>query len=320
MSGLWTSILKPRGWVTRLCLLLFVVGFFLLGYLDYLKPIQAFLDSDELAFKVGDIRFSLYALTKALIAIVIAFWLAGLVSEFGEKKIRSLQNIKVSNRALMTKAFQIGVYFLAFLIGLDVLGIDLTALAIFSGAVGIGVGFGLQKIASNFISGTILLLEKSVEEADLVELNDGTTGFVRNIGARYALVETFEGREIMVPNEDFITNRVTNWTLSNTRGRIDIHIGVSYGADLDLVKDLILEAALEHPRCGQNPPPEVFLVDFAESSVNFTLYFWVDDIIEGRKRPRSDVLFSIWRRFKEHGVEIPFPQRDVHIKSHEAPK
>ena len=212
------------------------------------------------------------------------------------------------------------VYFLAFLFALGVLGIDLTALTVFSGAVGIGVGFGLQKIASNFISGIILLFEKSVEEGDLVELSDGIAGFVRETGARYTLIETFEGHEVMVPNEDFITNRVTNWTFSNSRGRIDINIGVSYGSDLDKVATLLVEAANGHPRCSQSPAAECFLVDFGDNSVNFTLYFWVDDVIEGRKRPRSDVLFAIWRKFKENDIEIPFPQRDLHIKNPEALK
>lgn len=315
MNSFWSAILKPRGWIAKLLLLLLVVGYFVLGYFNYLQPIESFLDSDDLTFKVGEMRFSAYLLTKALIAIIILFWLAGIASEFGEKRIKGLKNVKVSNRALITKAFQIAVYFLAFLIALDVLGIDLTALTIFSGAVGIGVGFGLQKITSNFISGIILLFEKSIEEADLVELTDGTAGFVRNIGARYTLVETFESREIMVPNEDFITNRVTNWTFSNTKGRIDINIGVAYGSDLDKVNDLILEAANEHPKCSQTSPADVFLEDFGDSSVNFTLYFWVDDVIEGRKRPRSDVLFAIWRKFKEHDIEIPYPQRDLHIKN-----
>jgi small-conductance mechanosensitive channel len=320
MSNFWATLLKPRGWIAKLLLACIAIAFFSLGYLDYLQPIKDFLDSDQLAFKIGDMRFSLYLLTKALIAIIILFWLAGIFSEFGEKRIKNISGMKVSNRALVTKAFQIVVYFLAFLIALDVLGIDLTALAIFSGAVGIGIGFGLQKVASNFISGIILLFEKSVEEADLVELDDRTAGFIRNIGARYTLLETFEGREVMIPNEDFITSRVTNWTFSNTRGRVDINIGVAYGTDLAKAHDLILEAAKEHPRCAETPAPEVFLMDFGDSSINFSLFFWVDDIIEGRRRPKSDVLFSVWRKFNDANIEIPFPQRDLHIKNPEVLK
>ncbi|WP_339865510.1 mechanosensitive ion channel family protein [Paremcibacter congregatus] len=318
MRKIWTVLLKPRAWVAQVLLALLVVAFLSLGFLGYLKPLQAFLDSNALAFTVGEVRFSAYLLLKAILTIIIAFWLAGIFAEFGETRIKQLTKLKASNRALLTKVFQILVYFIALLITLDVMSIDLTGLAIFSGAVGIGVGFGLQKITSNFMSGLILLFEKSVEEGDLVELDSNTIGFVRQTGARYTLVETFEGREIMIPNEDFITNRVTNWTYSNNQGRIDISIGVSYGADLEKTYALLLEAAQEHPRCSQAPGPECYLVDYGESSVDFTLYFWVDNIIDGRKRPRSDVLFAIWRKFKENQIEIPFPQRDLHIKNSQA--
>ncbi len=320
MNKLWTTLLKPRAWIAKLLLVFLGISFFSIGFLGYLQPIKEFLDSDALSFSAGDVRFSVYLLATASLAIMILFWLAGIFSEFGETRIKSLHKVKVSNRSLITKAFQTVVYFIAFLIALDVLGIDLTGLAIFSGAIGIGVGFGLQKITSNFISGIILLCEKSVEEDDLVELSDGTVGFIRHTGARFTLMETFDSREIMVPNEDFITNRVTNWTYSNSQGRVSIDIGVSYGTDLDRANELILEAANEHPRCSKLPIAECYLVDFGDSSVNFTLYFWVDNVTKGRKRPRSDVLFSIWNKFKENKIRIPFPQRDLHIKSGEIPK
>jgi len=317
VNKVWTTLLKPRAWIAKLLLAILIVVFFALGFSGQLQPIREFLDSDAMAFNVGDIRFSAYLIAKAITIIVILFWMASIFAEFGEKKIKTLRKIKASNRALITKGVQILVYFIAFLIALDIIGIDLTAFAVVGGAIGIGIGFGLQKITSNFISGLILLFEKSVEEGNLVELDDGTTGFVRSTGARYTLIETFENRELMIPNEDFITKRVTNWTFSNTQGRIDINVGVSYGSDLDKVSELIVKAAKEHPRCSKNPEAECYLVDFGDSSINFALYFWVDDIIEGRKRPRSDVLFSIWRKFKENNIEIPFPQRDLHIKNPE---
>ncbi|MDF2366361.1 mechanosensitive ion channel domain-containing protein [Sneathiella sp.] len=320
MAKFWTLLFKPRAWVAKLLLLLVIVGFAAFGYLGYLDPIREFLDSDNFAFKIGEIRFSAYLLVKAIIIIILLFWLVGILSEVLENRIKSISRIKSSNKALIIKAIQIVIYFLAFLFVLGVLGIDLTALTVFSGAVGIGIGFGLQKIASNFISGIILLFEKSVEEGDLIELNDGIIGFVRETGARYTRIETFEGHETMVPNEDFITNRVTNWTFSNSRTRVDINIGVAYGTDLDLASKLIVEAAKEHPRCMDTPAPESFLVDFADSSVNFTLYFWIENVTEGRIRPRSDVLFTIWRKFGENKIEIPFPQRDLHLKNPEALK
>lgn len=320
MNKLWTALLKPQAWIAKVLLIVFVVGFFSLGFLDYLQPIKVFLDSDGLSFKIGETRFSAYLVIKAIITIVMLFWLTGIFSEFGEKRIKTIKGIKASNKALITKAFQIFVYFFGFIIGLDVLGIDLTALAIFSGAVGIGIGFGLQKITSNFISGLILLFEKSVENDDLVELADGTYGFIRHTGARYTLIETFEGKEIMIPNEDFITNRVTNWTFSNSKGRVEINIGVSYESDIEKAMELILEAAKEHPRCVDDPEPTCYLREFADSSVNFLLFFWVADVTEGRFEPKSDVMRSIWKKFKEHNITIPYPQRDLHIKNPEALK
>lgn len=314
MKKIWSTLLHPRVWLAKTLLALFGIAFLALAYLGYLEPIRTVLDADELSFTVGTMRFSAYLLVKALFSIIILIWLTRLIAHFGEQRVKGLKGINTSNKALIVKAIQISVYFVAFFIALNIVGIDVTSLTIFSGAVGIGVGFGLQKIASNFISGLILLFEKSVEEDDLIELDDGTAGFVRDTGARYTLIETFESRDIMIPNEDFITNRVTNWTFRNTRGRIEINVGVAYGSDLDQVKEIILEAARNHPRCSLNPAPVCFLVEFGDSSVNFTLYFWVEDIVAGRMEPRSDVLFAIWHKFKEQNIEIPFPQRDIHMK------
>ncbi len=314
------TLLKPETRLARWSIAISLSIVFVLGALGLLDPAKEFLDSESLTFKIGGFSLSLYKLIKIIIALIVIFWFASTASDLGAKKLRLLRQIKASNRTLLIKALQIIIYIIAFLATLDVIGIDLTALAVFGGAVGIGIGFGLQKITSNFISGLILLFEKSIEEDDMVELSDGTVGFVRHTGARYTLVETFENREIMIPNEDFITNRVTNWTFTNSKGRIDINIGVSYGSDLDKVYKLILEAAEENPNCSKDPKPECYLREFGDSSVNFLLYFWVDDIIKGKNRPRSEILFTIWRKFKEHNVEIPFPQRDLHIKNPEALK
>lgn len=288
---------------------------FLISHLGYLTPIAEILSTEAFSFKLGGRQFTAYLIVKSVVAIIILITIARALLDFGEKRIAGIHGISPSNRALVVKTLQITAYFLTFLIALNVLGIDITTFAVVGGAIGIGLGFGLQKITSNFFSGLILLFEKSIEEGDLIELGNGITGFVRRTDTRYTLIETFEGRELMVPNEDFITNQVTNWTFSNTQGRIDIEVGVSYGSDLDLVSKLILEAATEHPRCSHDPEAESYLVGFGDSAVNFALFFWVDDIIEGRKRPKSDVLFTIWRKFKENGIEIPFPQQDVHIKS-----
>ena len=296
-------------------LFLVVVGFVSLDFLESLQPVKTFLDSENLSFSIGQTRISAYLMTKALITIVLFFLITGILSEFGEKRIKSIRGIHSSNKALINKAFHIFIYFFGFIIALNILGIDLTAFAIFSGAIGIGIGFGLQKITSNFISGLILLFEKSIENGDMVELSDGTYGLIRKTSARYTLLETFEGREMMIPNEDFIINRVTNWTFNNRKGRLELNIGVAYESDIEKAMELILEAAREHPRCMDDPGPSCYLKEFGDSSVNFMLFFWVEDVSHGRYRAKSDVMMCVWKKFKEHNITIPFPQRDIYIKN-----
>ena len=315
MKKLWKLLLKPSTWIAKAFLFLLVVGFLALDFLESLEPIRAFLDSENLSFSIGQTRISAYLMTKALITIMLFFLITGVLSEFGEKRIKSIKGIHSSNKALINKAFHIFIYFFGFIIALNILGIDLTAFAIFSGAIGIGIGFGLQKITSNFISGLILLFEKSIENGDMVELSDGTYGLIRKTSARYTLLETFEGREMMIPNEDFIINRVTNWTFNNRRGRLELNIGVAYESDIEKVMDLILEAAKEHPRCMDEPGPSCYLKEFGDSSVNFMLFFWVEDVSSGRYRAQSDVMMRVWKKFKEHNISIPFPQRDIYIKN-----
>lgn len=315
MKKLWKLLLKPSTWIAKAFLFLLVVGFLALDFLESLEPIRAFLDSENLSFSIGQTRISAYLMIKALITIMLFFLITGVLSEFGEKRIKSIKGIHSSNKALINKAFHIFIYFFGFIIALNILGIDLTAFAIFSGAIGIGIGFGLQKITSNFISGLILLFEKSIENGDMVELSDGTYGLIRKTSARYTLLETFEGREMMIPNEDFIINRVTNWTFNNRRGRLELNIGVAYESDIEKVMELILDAAKEHPRCMDEPGPSCYLKEFGDSSVNFMLFFWVEDVSSGRYRAQSDVMMRVWKKFKEHNISIPFPQRDIYIKN-----
>lgn len=315
MRNIFLKILKPSAYQVKLLLLILCGLFFLLGFLDYFKPIEKFLSSENLSFKVGTVRFSVYLLLKYVLTVAILLWVARLIASFGENRIKKLKKMRAGNKALFAKILQIIIYFFAFLIALDILGVDLTAFTVFSGAIGIGVGFGLQKIASNFISGLILLFEKSIEDGDIVELSDGTMGTVRQTSARYTLIEAYDGKEMMVPNEDFVTNRVTNWTYTHAKGRIQIDIGVAYQSDLEQVHRLLLEAAQEHPRCSSEPSPNCFLKEFGDSSVNFLLLFWVDDVLAGRFGPKHDVLFAIWHKFRKHGIEIPFPQRDLTIRN-----
>ena len=306
-------VIKPKSWVVKLFLAIFVLTIATLGYFGYLKSTITFLDSEQLSFTLGAIHLSVYELFKRLLFLVALMWFANYLVERGKKYVKKLRKIKASNKALVISFYQIFIYFVTFMIGMNILNIKMASLAFFGGAIGIGVGFGLQKITSNLISGLILLFEKSVEEGDLVELDNGIYGFVKNTGARYTLLETFESKEIMIPNEEFITKNVVNWTYSNKQGRVEVHIGVSYKCDIEKARELILEAAIEHDKCSKDPEPKCYLREYGDSSVNFLLYFWVDDVTLGRYESQSDVMRSIWKKFKIHNIEIPFPQRDVHI-------
>ena len=160
-----------------------------------------------------------------------------------------------------------------------------------------------------------MLFERSIEEGDVVELESGVYGYVRNTTARYTLVETYDGKEIMIPNEEFIINRVTNWTYSNSRGRLELNIGVSYDSDLHKVREIIMDAVKSHPMTSNVEEPKVHLFEFGDSSVNFLIFVWSEDISNARYRMKSDILFKIWDDFKANNIEIPFPQRDIHIRT-----
>lgn len=274
-------------------------------------PLVTFLDN--ISLKIGTIELSAYHLLKSIFLILILLWAARGIVSFTENKLQTLHFVKERDQPLVSKIFQITLYIIVFFMSLEIIGIDLTTFAVFGGAFFVGVGLGLQKIASNFISGIILSLERSIEVSNLVQLQDGTWGTVKKTAARYTLLEGFDGKEILIPNEEFITQRVTNWTFSNTRARIDIQVGVAYNSDLTLAKNLMIQAAEEHPRCAKNPPPQVYLTQFQESSINLLLHFWINDVQQGRFGVTSDVLMGIWNKFKEHGIQLPYPQRHIHI-------
>lgn len=295
-------------------IILALIAILVFDALGIMRPVEELLSHAEATYRIGKYNVSLYDILKGGLLLVVTFWITGWLNRLIDRRLTKLRILHPSSRALLAKIIQILLYVIAGFIALDVMGIDLTTLTVFGGALGIGIGFGLQKIASNFISGLILLMERAVKIDDMIEMADGTSGFVRKSSARYTLIELFNGREMMIPNEDFITGRVTNWTFSSKRGRIDIHIGVSYDADLEQVQKILLDAATEHPRCLRDPAPSCFLRGFGESSVNFMLMFWIGDITTGQYATQSEVLFTIWRKFREAGIQIPYPQREIRIR------
>ena len=271
---------------------------------------------ESASFDIGKVEITAYTVVKGVVFFSLLFWLGKFLSQSGTEYIRRKDSLTVSTQELLVKLFDIALYIVLFVVSLDLIGIDLTALTVFSGALGVGLGFGLQKIASNFISGIILLSEKSVTLGNLVEMDNGTFGYLRKLGARASVIETFDGKEVMVPNEDFITSRVANLTHTSNNGRIDIPVGVAYDTDLAAAHDCILAAANDYKDASTKDDykPQCFLRSFGDSSVDFLLTFWIDDVHNGRWRAQSDVMFAVWNNLKEAGIEIPFPQRDLHIK------
>ncbi|MBP9791652.1 MAG: mechanosensitive ion channel [Rickettsiales bacterium] len=277
-------------------------------------PIKQFLDSDVLSFSIGSFKFSIYSLSVSIVSLIVLIGVVLWILKFGEQKLRSITVIKASNKEILIKCFYIIIFTTAFFVMLGVFGIDLTAIAVLGGSIGIGIGFGLQKIAANFITGILLLFEKSFEVGDLIELNDKTLGFVRQINARFVLVETFCGKAIMVPNEEFMTNKIVNWTHQNAAARLEVKIQVSYVEDIKRVHKLIVDVAKNHSICLKDPEPFCLLQDVSEGLMFFSLRFWISDVRDGFLIPESKVRFAIWERLQKEGVKMPMAYR-VFVKN-----
>lgn len=270
---------------------------------------------DQYSLNLGPVHLTPSVVIKTVIILVLMIWIASGISQGLKDYLKSLKGVRMSTRILLSKIGGLSIYLISGLVVMHSLGISLTTLTVLGGAVGVGIGFGLQKIASNYISGLILLLEKSIEVGDLIEVsNKGGFGTVKHIGGRYTLVEMADFKEVLIPNEDFITNQVSNWTYSNTVARIEIKVSVEYGSDLNQVKTELLQAAVTHSKCLKTPEPLVFLREFGDSSVNFTLFFFVSDVMDGLMAPQSEVMFEIWARFENAGILIAYPHQNIKIQ------
>ena len=279
------------------------------GYLD---DATAFLDS--ISMEAGNIRISLYFLIKAAIAGGFFFWLGTISNRTGQNAIRSQEALDLPTKELFAKLFQIALFAGIFVLLLQVLGLDLTALAVIGGAIGVGIGFGLQQIASNFISGIILLIERTLVVGDYIELEDGRAGILSELNMRSATLETYDGKEIMVPNEKFITSVFVNWTRDDPRQRYEVEFSVSYDTDIRKVPDLIVAAVSKHPGVLQEPEkPDCELRGFGDSGIEFALEFWIKGIDDGKNRISADLLTIIWETLMENDIRIPYPQREVRI-------
>ena len=267
---------------------------------------------DSVAIEVGGLRLSPLLLIKAGALVIVALWLTNIASNFAESQINRASDLTPSIQVLLTKIIRIGLMVIAIAIALSAVGINLSALAVFSGAVGVGIGIGLQKIVANFVSGIILLADKSVKPGDLVTIGDNS-GRISAMKTRYISVAAGDGREFLIPNEDLVTQRVTNWTYTDKNTLVKIAFATNYDADPHLVVKLAIETASAAPRAIKGRQPNCILTEFAELGMKFSLTFWIADP-DGMDNVKSDVMLALWDAFKREGIRVPYPVREIRVR------
>lgn len=267
---------------------------------------------ESVDFTIGkqhiDLWMVLHGLVTVFLTVVFALWIGGVL----EARLMGVESLDSNLRIVGVRVAKALLTVAALLTSLALVGIDMTALSVFTGALGVGLGFGLQKIASNYVSGFIILLDRSIRIGNIVQVG-GEAGQVTQITTRYTVLKHPAGTEYIVPNETFIGSVVQNQTYSDARLRLSTVIGVAYDSDLDRVRTLLLDIARAHPRVLDEPSPSVLLTQFADSSIVLELGFWIDDPESGKGNVISEINFAIWRAFREHGISIPFPQREVRL-------
>ncbi|MDO8397271.1 MAG: mechanosensitive ion channel [Bradyrhizobium sp.] len=281
-----------------------------LSILGQLQPTIEVLDSVSIV--LGDLRLTPLLLIKLGALLMLALWLTSIASNFVEGRINRSADLTPSIQVLLVKMIRMGLMVVAVAIALSAVGINLSALAVFSGAVGVGIGIGLQKIVANFISGIILLADKSVKPGDLVTIGD-SSGRISAMKTRYISVAAGDGREFLIPNEDLVTQKVTNWTYTDKNTLVKVGFGTNYDADPRLVCKLAIEIASAAPRAIKSKPPNCILTEFAEHGMKFSLTFWIAEP-DGMDNVKSEVMLALWDAFKREGIRVPYPVREIRIR------
>jgi small-conductance mechanosensitive channel len=308
--GLLAVAVLPAFWRVAATVVLFIaVTWFLLG-LDW--NFVAYLDGMQ--FPLGNVTISAWGIIAGVTTLVVLLWLAFGIARFVEGRVKRLRAFSPSLQVLLAKIVRTILLLLAVIIAISSMGVDLTALTVLGGAIGLGLGFGLQKIVSNLVCGFILLTDRSVKPGDVIEIGS-TYGWINNLNARYVSVITRDGTEHLIPNEDLVTQRVVNWSYTNNLVRVRTPVGISYNSDPHKAIAIIKEVIAKESRILKDPPASVLVVGFGDSSVDLEVRCWIADPVNGVGNLRSALLLGIWDAFKEHGIEIPFPQRDLHIRS-----
>ncbi|MBU4231131.1 MAG: mechanosensitive ion channel [Proteobacteria bacterium] len=307
---LLTSQIKNRTLARGISVIFWSVA--ALDIVHLLHPFLALLNSIDLT--ISNVHLTLLSVLEGGFLLVALFWLAKKISVFFEHWIKTVEHITPSAQVLLHKLLTFALFTLVALGVLYYLGFNLTALAVFSGAIGLGLGFGLQKIFSNLISGLIILADRSIKPGDVIQLGD-THGYINYLGSRYVSVVTRDATEYLIPNEDLVTNQVINWSYSNNLVRLKIPVGIGYDSDVQQAMDLMLEAAAEVDRILTDPKPACLLIGFGENSVDFQLRVWIHDPQNGVHNVKSQILLGVWKRFQQHGIDLPLPQRVLHHQS-----
>jgi small-conductance mechanosensitive channel len=281
-----------------------------LSILGQLEPTLEALDAVSIV--LGGLRLTPLLLIKLAVLLAVALWLTNIASNFVESRITRSGDLTPSIQVLLVKMIRLGLMIFAVAIVMSAVGINLSALAIFSGAAGVGIGFGLQKIVANFISGIILLADKSVKPGDLVTIGD-STGRINEMKTRYISVAAGDGREFLIPNEDLVTQKVVNWTYTDKNTLVKVNFSTSYDADPRLVCKLAIDVAGAAPRSIKSKPPNCLLMEFAEAGMKFSLTFWIADP-DGMDNVKSEVMLSLWDVFKHEGIRVPYPVRELLIR------
>jgi small-conductance mechanosensitive channel len=281
-----------------------------LSIVGQLDPAIAALDSVSITF--GGLRLTPLLLIQAAVMLAVALWLSSVASNFAENQIARSGDLTPSVQVLLVKVIRIGLMVFAIAIALSAVGINLSALTVFSGAAGVGIGFGLQKIVANFISGIILLVDKSVKPGDLVTIGDNS-GRISAMKTRYISVAAGDGREFLIPNEDLVTQKVTNWTYTDKYTLVKVIFGTNYDADPKVVCQLAIEIASAHVRALKNKAPNCLLTEFTDAGMKFSLTFWLADP-DGMDSVKSDVMLALWEAFKRENIRVPYPVRELRVR------
>lgn len=268
---------------------------------------------DTLAVQVGEMRLSALLVVQTVLWLAVLLWLAALAIKLADRRLEAISDLSPSIRVLIGKLLRFSAIGLAILLALNAVGVDMTALAVFGGGLGLGIGIGLQRVVANLVSGFVLLMDRSVKPGDVIEV-EGTFGWVVAMQARFVSLITRDRKEILIPNEDFITSRVVNWSHTDDLVRLEVPFSVSYSADPHLVRKLGVDAATRPPRVVDKPVPVCHLVAFGDNGLEFMIRFWVCDAPNGVVNVKGQVLLALWDLFQEHGISVPFPHRDIKLR------